>query len=270
MVTTIFIIVNHKKLTMANSETGPVTMVKRLMIHIDEDLCTGCGNCVPGCAEGALQIIDGKAKVVSESFCDGLGACLGECPEGALTLREVETVPFDDEAAQENIKKARLANQEASCAGSEKFTYTEGESVHHEGPDHLLPETVLNPKESNLTHWPIKLKLLSPQHPALKEASILIIADCAALAYTSMHEDFLEGKAAIIVCPKFEDYQQNVMKLTQMFQENNINDVSVLHMEVPCCHGLVRAVAQAVLNTSQNIPLRVFEIGVKGNIKTVT
>ena len=247
-----------------------MTEVKRLMIHIDEDLCTGCGNCVPGCAEGALQIIDGKAKVVSESFCDGLGACLGECPEGALTLREVDTVAFNEVAAQENIQKTRLASQEVGCAGSEKFTYAEGESGAHEGPDHLLPESVMKPKESNLSHWPIKLKLLSPQHPALKDASVLIIADCAALAYTTMHDDFLEGKAAIIACPKFEDYEQNLMKLTQLFQINNIKDVSVLHMEVPCCGGIVRATAQAILNTGLNIPLRVFEIGVKGNIKTVT
>jgi ferredoxin len=211
-----------------------------------------------------------SVKVVSESFCDGLGACLGECPEGALTLREVETVQFDEEAAQENIRKTRLASQEVGCAGSEKFTYTEGESRAYEGPDHLLPETVLKPKESKLNHWPIKLRLLSPQHPALKDASVLIIADCAGIAYTSMHDDFLEGKAAVLVCPKFEDYEQNLMKLTQMFQVNNVKDVSVVHMEVPCCHGLVRAVAQAILNTGMNIPLRVFEIGVKGNIKTVT
>lgn len=251
-------------------ELGSMTMVKRLMIHIDEDLCTGCGNCVPGCAEGALQIIDGKAKVISESFCDGLGACLGECPEGALTLREVETVPFNETAAQENIRKTRLANQEVGCAGSEEFTYAESESIGHDGPDHLLPETVLKPKQSNLTHWPIKLRLLSPQHPALREASVLIIADCAGLAYTSMHDDFLKDKTAVLVCPKFEDYQQNVEKLTLMFQMNNVKDVSVVHMEVPCCHGLVRAVAQSILNTGINIPLRVFEIGVKGNIKAVS
>ncbi len=247
-----------------------MTMVKRLMIHIDEDLCTGCGNCVPGCAEGALQIINGKAKVVSESFCDGLGACLGECPEGALTLREVETLPFDELAAKENIKNQKLAKQEVGCAGSEKFTYAEKVEDIHEGPDHLLPVTVLKPKVSRLTHWPIKLRLLSPQHPAMKNASILIIADCAALVYTSMHEDFLKDKAAVLVCPKFEDYQQNIEKLTQIFQINNVKDVSVVHMEVPCCHGLVRVVAQAILNTSQNIPLRVFEIGVKGNIKAVS
>ncbi|MFW9794498.1 MAG: ATP-binding protein [Candidatus Thorarchaeota archaeon] len=236
------------------------------MIHIDEELCTGCGNCVPGCAEGALQIIDGKARLVSETFCDGLGACLGECPEGALTLREVETLPFDEEAANENIRKAKLARQDVSCAGSEEYTYSE---EAHEGPDHLLPESVLEAKESALTHWPVKLKLLSTQHPALRNASLLILADCTALAYTAVHDDFLKNKTAILVCPKFEDAQQNLVKLTEMFKMNNVKDVNVVHMEVPCCHGLVRLVAQAILNSGLNIPMRTFEIGVKGNIKAV-
>lgn len=243
-----------------------MSTVKRLMIHIDEDLCTGCENCVPGCAEGALQIIDGKARLVSETYCDGLGACLGECPEGALTLREVETKPFDEEAAQENIRKAKLASKEVNCAGSEEFEYSE---ETHEGPDHLLPESVLKPKESALTHWPVKLKLLSTQHPALKNSSLLILADCTALAYTAVHDDFLKDKTVVLVCPKFEDAQQNLHKLTEMFRVNNIKDVSVVHMEVPCCHGLARLVAQAVINSGLNIPLRTFEIGVKGNIKTV-
>lgn len=242
-----------------------MSSVKRLMIHIDEDLCNGCGNCVPGCAEGALQIIDGKARLVSETYCDGLGACLGECPEGALTLREVETLPFDEAAAQENIRKAKLASQDVSCAGSEEFTYSED----HVGPDHLLPESVLEPKESALTHWPVKLKLLSNIHPALKDANLLILADCAALAYTSVHDDFLKDKTAILVCPKFEDAQQNLQKLTEMLRVNNVQEVSVVHMEVPCCHGLSRIVAHAVLNSGLNIPLRTFEIGVKGNIKAV-
>jgi hypothetical protein len=127
----------------------------------------------------------------------------------------------------------------------------------------------MTPKETALTHWPVKLKLLSTQHPALKNSSLLIMADCAALAYTSVHDDFLKNKAAVIVCPKFENAQENLVKLTEMFRLNEIKDVSVVHMEVPCCHGLVRLVAQAVVNSGLNIPLRTFEIGVKGNIKTV-
>lgn len=243
-------------------------MVTRLMIHIDEDLCTGCENCIPGCAEGALQIIDGKARLVSETYCDGLGACLGECPEGALTLKEVETVPFDEAAALENMQKAKLAKQDAGCAGSDEFTYSQ-DADKKESPDHLLPASVLEPKESALTHWPVKLKLLSTQHPALKNASLLILADCVALAYISVHDDFLKDKTAVLVCPKFEDAQQNMQKLTEMFRINDILDISVVHMEVPCCHGLSRLVAQTILNTGLSIPMRSFEIGVKGNIKAV-
>lgn len=243
-------------------------MVTRLMIHIDEDLCTGCENCIPGCAEGALQIIDGKARLVSETYCDGLGACLGECPEGALTLKEVETVPFDEAAALENIQKAKLARQDVGCAGSDEFTYSQ-DADKNESPDHLLPASILEPKESALNHWPVKLKLLSTQHPALKNASLLILADCVALAYISVHDDFLKDKTAVLVCPKFEDAQQNMQKLTEMFRINNIQDISVVHMEVPCCHGLSRLVAQAILNTGLSIPMRSFEIGVKGNIKAV-
>lgn len=240
-------------------------MVKRLMIQIDEDLCTGCGNCVPGCAEGALQIIDGKARLVSETYCDGLGACLGECPEGALSLREVETVEFDEAAVMEHMKKKKLASEEISCAGSESFTY----STNHQTSENR--GVVPTPNQiSLLKHWPIKLKLISTQHPSLKDSSLLVVADCTALAYPSLHSDFVAGKTPIIVCPKFEDYQANLEKMTEIFATNSIQDVSVLHMEVPCCHGLSRLVAQAILNSRKDIPLRIYEIGVKGNIKSVS
>jgi len=240
-------------------------MVKRLMIQIDEVLCTGCGNCVPGCAEGALQIIDGKARLVSETYCDGLGACLGECPEGALTLREVETVEFDEAAAMEHVKKKKLASEEVSCAGSESFTY----SASHQTSEGRGVVPTSN-QTSLLKHWPIKLKLISTQHPSLNDSNLLVVADCAALAYPSLHSDFVDGKTPIIVCPKFEDYQANLEKMTEIFATNSIQDVSVLHMEVPCCHGLSRLVAQAILNSRKDIPLRTYEIGVKGNIKRVS
>ena len=240
-------------------------MVKRLMIQIDEDLCTGCGNCVPGCAEGALQIIDGKARLVSETYCDGLGACLGECPEGALSLSEVDTVDFDEAAALEHMKKKKIATEEVNCAGSEFFTYGTGSQIiENKG---VVPTTN---ETSHLRHWPIKLKLISTQHPSLDNSSLLVVADCAALAYPSLQTDFVKGKTPIIVCPKFEDYQANLEKMTEIFMNNNILDVTVLHMEVPCCHGLSRLIAQAILNTSKNIPLRTYEIGVKGNIKRVS
>ena len=239
-------------------------MVKRLMIQIDEELCDGCGNCVPGCAEGALQIIDGKARLVSEIFCDGLGACLGECPQGALTLEEVDTVEFDEAAAMEHVRKTRVASQDVSCAGADNFTHAEGS--HTIPGDNAVP---ISNQESNLGHWPIKLKLISTQHQALDGASLLVVADCAALAYPGLNNDFVAGKVPIIVCPKFEDVQANYNKLVEIFSLNDIKEVSVLHMEVPCCAGLSRMIAQALLTAKKTIPLRNYEIGVKGNIKKV-
>ncbi|MGY5881608.1 MAG: 4Fe-4S binding protein [Candidatus Thorarchaeota archaeon] len=234
------------------------------MIQIDEELCDGCGNCVPGCAEGALQIIDGKARLVSEIFCDGLGACLGECPQGALTLEEVDTVEFDEAAAMEHMKKTRVASQDVSCAGADNFTHAEGS--HTTPRDNAVP---ISNQESNLGHWPIKLKLISTQHQALDGASLLVVADCAALAYPGLNNDFVAGKVPIIVCPKFEDVQANYSKLVEIFSLNDIKEVSVLHMEVPCCAGLSRMIAQALLTAKKTIPLRNYEIGVKGNIKKV-
>jgi len=234
------------------------------MIQIDEELCNGCGNCVPGCAEGALQIIDGKARLVSETFCDGLGACLGECPQGALSLLEADTVEFDEEAAMEHVRKTRIATQDVSCAGAEKFTHADG--IHTNVSENAVP---ISDQRSNLGHWPIKLKLISTQHPALDGAKLLVVADCAALAYPTLNTDFVTGKTPIIVCPKFEDGQANFNKLVEILTLNDIKEISVLHMEVPCCGGLSRMMAQAILAARKQIPLRNYEIGVKGHIKRV-
>ncbi len=246
-------------------------MVRRLMIQIDEEKCTGCGLCVPGCAEGALQVIDGKARLVSETYCDGLGACLGDCPEGALTLREVDAVEFDIEAAMQHVKETRgetgtpcADTDGAPCAGSETFTY--GESHAEDQHDGVVPE-VINP--SQLDQWPVKLKLLSPQHPVLKDAKLLIVADCAGAAYAGLHEDFIKGRTVVLACPKFEESQANLEKLVMMFKLNNIQDITLVHMEVPCCSGLGRLVDIAVAESGMAIPLRRYIIGVRGEIKAV-
>lgn len=245
------------------------------MIMIDEDKCTGCGLCVPNCAEGALEIIDGKAKVVSESYCDGLGACLGHCPEGALTLREIDTVEFDEEAAMAYVAKikgqpavAAAATHggggDVGCAGSEAFTYAadHAESIHN----NTVPEKV---KPSQLNQWPVKLKLLSPQHPVFQDSRIAILADCTGPAYAGLHQDFIKDRAAIMVCPKFEDYEANLQKLSAIFQNHNIKDVALVHMEVPCCFGLARITQEAIHNSGKEIPFRTYVIGVKGEIKAV-
>lgn len=246
-------------------------MVRRLMIMIDEDKCTGCGLCVPSCAEGALQIVDGKAKLVSETFCDGLGACLGHCPEDALTLREVETVEFDEEAAMAHVAQMQTQTVDATsgsassgCAGSEAFTYSAGHTeVEHDG---AVPEKVA---PSRLNHWPVKLRLLSPQHPIFADSHLLVVADCAGPAYAGLHEDFIKDKAAVMVCPKFEDYQANLEKLTTILRMNSVRDVTVVHMEVPCCHGLARVTQEAIQLSGKDIPLRTYILGVRGEIKAV-
>ncbi|MHA2241566.1 MAG: ATP-binding protein [Candidatus Thorarchaeota archaeon] len=240
-------------------------MVKRLMIQIDEERCTGCALCVPNCAEGALQIIDGKAKLVSETYCDGLGACLGHCPEDALHLLEVDTVEFDEEAAMAfvaSLQKTEAASE--SCAGSQVLEYAA--STEHAEHDNVVPET---PAESMLNQWPVKLRLLAPQHPAFSKASILVVADCVGLAYGRLHEDFIKDKASILVCPKFEDYYSNLEKLTVMFQLNDIQDISILNMEVPCCGALDRVVREAAEKSGRDIPIRSYTIGVRGEIKAI-
>jgi Pyruvate/2-oxoacid:ferredoxin oxidoreductase delta subunit len=240
-------------------------MVTRLMIQINEDRCTGCGLCVPNCAEGALAIVDGVAKVVSESYCDGLGACLGECPENALALLEVETVEFDEEAAMEYVAKVRGSTDSSGCQGEQAVVY---ETQHaHETHANVVPTEA---RDSELTHWPIKLRLLGPQHPALKGSSLMLLADCAAAAYSGLHEDFLHGKTVAMWCPKFEDYAANVDKLAMMLKVNEIKELSVVHMEVPCCGGLARTVEEAISASGVDIPLRKFIIGVRGNIRAVT
>ncbi|MGY5852564.1 MAG: 4Fe-4S binding protein [Candidatus Thorarchaeota archaeon] len=246
-------------------------MVRRLMIQIDEEKCTGCGLCVPGCAEGALQIIGGKARLVSETYCDGLGACLGDCPEGALTLREVDTVDFDMEAAMDHVKKTRGETQApcadtdgAPCAGSEAYTYGDGhDTEEHDG---TVPEKIT---PSHLNQWPVKLKLLAPNHPALGNAKLLIVADCGGLAYAGLHEDFIKGRSVILACPKFEEFQPNLDKLTMILKINNIQDIALVYMEVPCCGGLGRLVDFAIAESGKEIPLRKYIIGVRGEIKAV-
>jgi ferredoxin len=230
------------------------------MIQIDEEKCTGCGLCITSCEEGALEIIDGVAKVVSETFCDGLGACIGHCPEDALTLKEVDTVEFDEEAAMEHVRKTRGVAHESACSPIVDMTEVEAAAVVESDP--LKSSGAV----SHLQNFPVKLKLIAPNHPALRGASLLITADCTTVCYPSMHEDFMKGKTVIQVCPKFEDAQANMAKLVQIFSTNDITDVTVIIMEVPCCGGLVRMVKQATTMASKKIPISSLIVGVKGEI----
>lgn len=228
------------------------------MIQIDEEKCDGCGLCIPNCEEAALEIVDGKARLVAEKYCDGLGACLGHCPQGALSLKEVETVPFDEDAAMEFAEARRREEMTSPCIGGQPM-------IHSESSEEFGKSNI----RSQLRQWPVKLKLISPQHPALKKASLLVIADCAGISYANIHEDFIKDKTTIMLCPKFEDYSANSSQLALIMQVNDIRDVTILHMEVPCCRGLVNMVRNAIFQTGKKIPLEIFEIGVRGEVKSV-
>ncbi|WP_208738282.1 ATP-binding protein [Oceanidesulfovibrio marinus] len=224
------------------------TTITRPIIEINEELCDGCGQCIIGCAEGALAIVDGKARLVGEVLCDGLGACLGECPQGALKLVEREAPPFDEDAVEKRLaemKNAEKAPMGCGCPGSQAGRIERpapaggcpgaaAGAVQKTGAGQV-PGTF----ESALEHWPVKLRLMNPQNPPFPQGSrLLLAADCAPVAHPALHGELLPGKAVAIACPKFEDPQATLEKLTAMFQATQPSEVTVVRMEVPCCTGL--------------------------------
>ncbi len=241
------------------------TKLLRKIVKIDEDKCNGCGACVPSCVEGALQIINGKAKLISEQYCDGLGACLGECPLGAIIIEEREAEEFNEEVVEHYLhsKEAVHVAEEIPC-GCPSATVTQFErrnitEVSEEKPSETL-------QESMLTHWPVQLTLVPPSAPFLKRADLVLAADCAPFAYPGFHRDFLKGHALIIACPKLDDFGAHLNKLTQILNYSEPKSLTVVHMEVPCCFGLLHMAQQAVLASGKDIPLEEVTIGVNGNL----
>jgi len=213
--------------------------VVRKIVKIDEEKCNGCGLCIPSCPEGALQIINGKARLVSEVYCDGLGACLGECPQGAITIEERVAEKFDEE-----VVKARL-----------------------EGKEEITAISTVAPKSSALAQWPIQLHLVNPKAPYFQNADLIVVADCVPFAYGNFHQDFLKGKSIVIGCPKFDDVQLYEEKLTEIFRQSKIKSITVVNMEVPCCNSLHYIVRKAVERSGKNIPIEQVIIGIKGKRK---
>lgn len=234
--------------------------MKRNIISIDEAKCNGCGLCVNACHEGALQLIDGKAKLVSESYCDGLGNCLPECPTGAITIEEREAEAFDEAAVAKNMaaKDApALPPLACGCPG------TAARSIVKE----KAAEAPVRPArfESELRQWPCQIKLVPVNAPYFDNAHILVAADCTAYAYAEIHQNFMRNKITIIGCPKLDevDYTE---KLTEILQKHEIKSITVLRMEVPCCGGIVHAVKNALVNSGKMIPWNVVTISTEGNI----
>lgn len=254
-----------------------MTRVMRKVIKIDEELCNGCGQCVPSCAEGAIRIIDGKAKLVADKFCDGLGACLGECPMGALSFEEREAEEFDVEAVEShltsmgrsldehNARQAAHARPAGGCpsgGGCPSARMLDFSGVEEDKDDADAPKL-----RSALRQWPVKLNLVSPTAPYFKDADLVLAADCAAFAHASMHPDFMKGKALAIGCPKFDDVNAYKEKLKGIIVLGGIRSITVVHMEVPCCLGLLFAAQQAVEETGGDIPLESVVIGIRGEVK---
>ena len=230
----------------------------RNIVKIDEEKCNGCGLCVPACAEGAIQIVDGKARLVAENLCDGIGACLGDCPHGAITLEQREADNFDEEAVQKAAKTAaRPAPAHGGCPSSRALSLSPKRETA--GPE--------SSRQSRLGNWPVQLNLVSPSAPFLQEADLLLAADCAPFAYADFHQDFLNDKTLVIGCPKLDDGQVYLEKLTRMLQENTIKSLTVVRMEVPCCSGLVTIAQQALAASGKQIPFEIATIGIKGERK---
>lgn len=275
--------------------------MKRKIITIDENRCTGCGECVPDCPEGALQIIDGKARLVSDLFCDGLGACIGTCPEGAITVVEREAEPYDERRVMtENIIpkgpeviKAHLKHlrdhgeggyfaEAVSCLeekGVAVPALNDGASCHGGGCPgsraidlRKSPAVSVRPQEnvqasSELRQWPVQLKLLNPGASYFDNADLLIAADCVPFAYGDFHERFLKGKIVIMFCPKLDPCRDEYIdKLATIFTGHNIKSITIARMEVPCCGGVTALVDEALDRSGKRCIIKEYVISVRGDI----
>lgn len=253
--------------------------MKRKIITINEELCDGCGNCVSACSEGALQILNGKAKLVKENFCDGFGDCIGECPTGALKIEEREAEAFDIEATKEYLLKTRgkeavwrmeeaqkkheshenttKSTLPCGCPGSMSQTIKFSETLRKTDELKIEPQ---------LRNWPVQIHLLPLKAEYYNNADLLVAADCCAYAYAGFHEDFIKGKTLAIGCPKLDNSEAYKEKLTEIIKNNSIKSVSIAYMEVPCCMGLVKLVEKAVEDSGKNISAKKTKIGIKGQM----
>lgn len=247
--------------------------IMRKIIEIDEEKCTGCGLCVPACAEGAIEIIDGKAKVIKDLLCDGLGACIGDCPEDALHIVEREADPFDEEAvhkhlaAQEAKEKAspQTSVQPASACGCPSANI-----MNLQAPSPCQSANV--PKDqvsgvSVLSHWPVQIRLIPPTAPFLKGADLLVTADCVPVSYPDLHTTYLKGRKVMLGCPKFDDAQSYIEKFRDIFAVADVKSVTVLIMEVPCCSGMPTIVKKGLELSGADVPVEVVVISLDGQIK---
>ena len=254
------------------TETKQKKLVTRMIIKIDEDLCTGCGNCVVDCAEGALKVIDGKAKVVNDVFCDGLGACISGCPTGALEIIEREALEFDEEEVERHLEELKQ-NDEVKTKDVERI-FTErshqcgcpsAQTMTFSAP--IVQEEVSGKVQSTLRQWPVQMHLINPRAPYYQGADVLISADCVAYSYGDFHRDFMKEKSIAIACPKLDQGRDSyVEKIRSLIDEAKINTLTVVMMEVPCCGGLLALTQKAANQANRKVPIKKVVIGIKGAI----
>jgi NAD-dependent dihydropyrimidine dehydrogenase PreA subunit len=262
----------------------------RKIVQIDEAKCDGCGQCIPACAEGAIALVGGKARLSSDVLCDGLGACLGECPQGAITVIEREAADFDEGAVKVHLERLGRPAPEAphapppaparrpslgvladapapggGCPGSRPLTLPRrGLPVAPSASGPALPG---RGAESRLGQWPVQLHLVPVNAPYFRGADLLVAADCVPFAYPRFHEDFLDGKAVVVGCPKLDDLEAYVEKLGRIFAANDVKSVTVVRMEVPCCGGISMATRRSLQAEGKDVPLRDVVIGVDGSVR---
>ena len=259
----------------------------REIITIDEELCDGCGECVPSCAEGAIRIIDGKAKLVSDTLCDGLGACLGHCPQGAIKLERRDATAFDEAAARRHMAGLEASAGEPHRDNVRSVTTSGGEKpagpVHAGCPSSRFARLERAPRrsdtgaesggdaggtgqDSELTHWPVQLRLLPPTAPVLQGARLLVAADCVPVAYAGFHSELLRDHVVAVACPKLDDPTGYVEKLTEMIRHNDPAKITVARMEVPCCGGILQMVLQARQLAESDVPVNEVLISIRGEV----
>ncbi|MDD1727498.1 MAG: 4Fe-4S binding protein [Methanospirillum sp.] len=279
--------------------------MKRKIITIDEEKCTGCGQCIPDCPEGALQVLDGKARLISDLFCDGLGACIGTCPEGAISVIEREAGEYNEQEVMKNVvrqgEQVVRAHLEHLAGHGERDLYAQaiaylqdekipvpahaagsvkGKCPGQENPFASCPGSVAHTIEhespagnsqadtgSELCQWPVQLRLLQPSNPFFDDADLLIAADCVPFAYAGFHQNLLKGKRVIIFCPKLDaDIDEYVAKLTDILTMHTIRSITTVHMIVPCCSGVNYVVSQALERSGKEIPVHDYTITLQGTI----
>ena len=233
--------------------------MKRKIIEIDEALCNGCGQCVTGCAEGALEIIDGKAKIVADHFCDGLGACIGHCPTGALQIIEREAPEFDEHAVEERLAELKKQPSPCGCPSSAPMSMSPCQAAN-------APTAQVAGGGSALSTWPIKLRLVPPTAPFLRGARLLLTSDCVPPAFPAYGSAFLPGRVALLGCPKFDDAEAYIRKFAAIFASAEIKSVTVAVMEVPCCQGMPVIVRKGMALAGKDIPLSVVTVSAQGQI----